>query len=37
MALVTSDEQDEAHVYYRIDDRNVRDGGKLLYRVPVLR
>ena len=30
MALVTSDEQDEAHIYYRIDDANVEDGGKLL-------
>jgi hypothetical protein len=30
--LVTSDEQDEAHLYYRIDDHNLRDGGKLLVR-----
>ena len=34
MALVTSDEQDEAHLYYRIDDVNLRDGGKLLVRNP---
>lgn len=34
MALVTSDEQDEAHLYYRIDDHNLEDGGKLWYRVP---
>ena len=32
MALVTSDEQDEAHLYFRIDDHNLRDGGKLLVR-----
>ena len=32
MALVTSDEQDEAHLYYRIDNLNLRDGGKLLVR-----
>jgi len=30
--LVTSDEQDEAHLYLRIDDHNLRDGGKLLVR-----
>ena len=34
MAMVTSDEQDEAHLYYRIDDANIRDGGKLLVRKP---
>eukprot|EP01046_Picozoa_sp_COSAG06_P056955 COSAG06_NODE_10941_length_1593_cov_1.087684_2_plen_179_part_00 len=34
MALVTSDEQDEMHLYYRIDDHNLEDGGKLWYRVP---
>ena len=34
MALVTSDEQDEAHVYYRVDDYNLQDGGKLLVRDP---
>ena len=32
MAIVTNDEQDETHLYYRIDDYNVRDGGKLLVR-----
>ena len=32
MAIVTSDEQDEAHLYFRIDDYNLRDGGKLLVR-----
>ena len=32
MALVTSDEQDEAHIYYRLDDHNIEDGGKLLVR-----
>ena len=30
IALVTSDADDEAHLYYRIDDANVEDGGKLL-------
>jgi hypothetical protein len=34
MALVTSDEQDEMHLYHRIDDHNLEDGGKLWYRVP---
>ena len=34
MALVTSDEQDEAHLYWRVDNLNLRDGGKLRYRVP---
>ena len=34
MAIVTSDEQDEAHLYFRIDDYNLRDGGKLRYRHP---
>jgi hypothetical protein len=34
MALVTSDEQDEAHIYFRIDNVNLRDGGKLLVRRP---
>ena len=27
MALVTSDEQDEAHLYFRLDDYNLVDGG----------
>ena len=27
MALVTSDEQDEAHLYFRMDDYNLVDGG----------
>ena len=30
--LVTSDEQDESHLYFRLDDYNLKDGGKLLYR-----
>ena len=34
MAVVTSDEQDEAHLYIRVDDFNVEDGGKLLVRNP---
>jgi hypothetical protein len=34
MALVTSDEQDEAHLYWRVDDLHLRDGRKLRYRVP---
>lgn len=29
MSIITSDEQDEAHIYWRIDDRNLEDGGKL--------
>jgi hypothetical protein len=33
-ALVTSDEQDEAHLCFRVDDHNPRDRGKLRYRVP---
>ena len=32
VALVTSDEQDEAHLYWRLDDENLLDGGKLRYR-----
>ena len=32
MALVTSDEQDEAHLYWRLDNQNLLDGGKLRYR-----
>ena len=31
MALVTSDEQDEVHLYWRLDDHHL-DGGKLMYR-----
>jgi hypothetical protein len=34
MALVTSDEQDEVHLYWRMTDRDLEDGGKLWYRVP---
>lgn len=34
MVLITSDEQDEAHLYYRIDNYNLEDGGKLLVRTP---
>ncbi|MFI4910278.1 MAG: hypothetical protein ACIAQZ_01280 [Sedimentisphaeraceae bacterium JB056] len=29
MAYITLDDQDEFHLYWRIDDYNVRDGGKL--------
>ena len=32
VALVTSDEQDEAHLYWRLDNQNLLDGGKLRYR-----
>ena len=34
MALVTSDAQDESHLYFKIDEMNLRDGGKLRYRIP---
>ena len=34
VVLVTSDEQDEVHLYYRVDSFNLRDGGKLHYREP---
>ena len=32
MAIITSDERDVAHLYFRVDDHNVRDGGALLVR-----
>lgn len=31
---MTSDEQDEVHLYWRMTDRDLEDGGKLWYRVP---
>jgi len=34
VAIITSDEQDEAHLYFKIDNYNVQDGGKLLVRNP---
>jgi hypothetical protein len=34
MSIVTSDEHDEMHLYHRIDDANLADGGKLLVRHP---
>ena len=32
MALVTSDEQDEVHLYWRLGSHHLEDGGKLMYR-----
>lgn len=34
MVLVTSDEQDEMHMYRRVDDFNLADAGKLVVRSP---
>jgi hypothetical protein len=35
MTVVTSDEQDEVHLYHRIDDFNVGDSGKIWVRDPL--
>ena len=36
MAIVTSDEEDQVHLYYRLDNYNLIDGGKMLLRDPKL-
>ena len=34
MAIVTSDEEDQVHLYYRLDNYNLIDGGKMMLRDP---